>query len=88
MTVGNLKPYPKTADWHAPQHMDEPLCSADQWRTRDRMVVLYVSEMEDRHLRHCIRFASTKPQHRSRLGELLAEAERRKNPAKAGASAG
>ena len=35
--------------------------------------ILYISEMEDRHLGHCIRFASTKPQHRSRLEALLAE---------------
>ncbi len=77
MKGGNIKPYPKDADWHMPQHMDEPLCSADQWRTRNRMEVTYISEMEDRHLGHCIRFASTKPQHRSRLGELLAEQARR-----------
>jgi hypothetical protein len=29
--------------------------------------------MTDSHLGHCIRFASTKPQHRSRLTALLAE---------------
>lgn len=69
----NFLPDPKERDWHAQRHEDEPRCSADQWRQRDRSQILYISEMEDRHLGHCIRFASTKPQHRSRLAGLLAE---------------
>jgi hypothetical protein len=55
----------------------EPRCAADQWRQRDRSKILYISEMSDQHLGHCIRFATTKPQHKSRLGELLAERKRR-----------
>jgi hypothetical protein len=60
-------------DWHAQRSPSEPRCGADQWRTRDREVIAYMHEMEDRHLGHCIRFASTKPQHASRLSSLLAE---------------
>lgn len=71
--VSNNLPMPKAVDWHAQRSDDEPRCSADQWRTKDRHIVTYFSEMEDRHLGHCIRFASTKPQHRSRLAGLLAE---------------
>jgi len=69
----NFLPDPKERDWHAQRDDGEPRCSADQWRQRDRQQILYISEMEDRHLGHCIRFASTKPQHRSRLSALLAE---------------
>lgn len=73
MTVSNHLPDPKERDWHAQRGDDEPRCSADQWRERERTRVLFISEMSDRHLGHCIRFASTKPQHRSRLSGLLAE---------------
>jgi hypothetical protein len=66
-------------DWHAQRTTSEPRCGADQWRTKDREVVMYMHEMEDRHLGHCIRFASTKPQHASRLAALLAERSRREN---------
>jgi hypothetical protein len=76
--VSNFLPTPKERDWHASRSDAEPRCSADQWRTKDRKVVTYFSEMVDRHLHHCIRFASTKPQHASRLAGLLAEAEARK----------
>lgn len=69
----NNLPTPKEADWHAQRSDDEPRCSADQWRERERSRVLFISEMTDGHLGHCIRFASTKPQHRSRLAALLAE---------------
>jgi hypothetical protein len=71
--VSNHLPTPSAKDWHAPRNDREPRCSADQWRTRDRYEVLFISEMTDSHLGHCIRFASTKPQHRSRLAGLLAE---------------
>jgi len=64
-------------DWHAARTTEEPRCGADQWRTKDRSEVTYMHEMSDRHLGHCIRFASTKQQHRSRLASLLAERERR-----------
>lgn len=64
-------------DWHAQRTTTEPRCGADQWRTKDRDVVMYMHEMEDRHLGHCIRFASTRRQHRSRLTSLLAERARR-----------
>ena len=64
-------------DWHVHWNETEPKCGADQWRTRDRDVVMYMHEMEDRHLGHCIRFASTKSQHASRLASLLAERARR-----------
>lgn len=78
--VSNNLPTPSARDWHAPRNHTEPRCSADQWRTRDRSEVLFISEMTDSHLGHCIRFASTKEQHRSRLAGLLAE---RANRAKA-----
>ncbi len=64
---------PKERDWHAQRGKNEPRAAADQWRTRDRNVVMFMSEMSDSHLGHCIRFASTKAQHRSRLNALLAE---------------
>lgn len=65
------------ADWHAQRHDAEPRCGADQWRTRDRSEILYMHEMHDRHLGHCIRFAMTKRQHASRLASLLAERAKR-----------
>lgn len=68
---------PREKDWHSPRTDDEPRCAADQWRTRDRAEVLFISELADSHLGHCIRFASTKPQHRSRLTGLLEERRRR-----------
>lgn len=64
-------------DWHAARSTTEPRCGADQWRTRDRSEVLYMHEMADSHLGHCIRFASIKSQHASRLASLLAERRRR-----------
>lgn len=73
----NHLPTPKAQDWHTQRHEDEPRCAADQWRTRKRSEILFISEMSDRHLGHCIRFASTKPQHRSRLTSLLAECDAR-----------
>lgn len=63
----------KHTDWHAQRHNGEPRCGKDQWRTRDRSVIAYMHEMHDRHLEHCIRFASTRPQHASRLDSLLHE---------------
>ncbi len=71
--IANNLPDPSEKDWHSQRSNVECRCSADQWRTRDRDEVLFISEMSDRHLGHCIRFASTKPQHRSRLSALLAE---------------
>lgn len=68
---------PRERDWHAQRDRAEPRCGTAQWRTRDRMVVMDMTDMEDRHLGHCIRFASTKPQHASRLAGLLAERQRR-----------
>lgn len=65
-------------DWHVARDEAEPRCGADQWRTRDREVLLYMHEMPDEHLQHCIRFASTKPQHASRLASLLAEQTQRR----------
>lgn len=71
--VANNLPDPKERDWHAQRSEDEPRCSADQWRERERSRVLFISEMSDRHLGHCIRYAYTKPQHRSKLRALLDE---------------
>jgi hypothetical protein len=65
-------------DWHANRSNSEPRCGADQWRTRDRSVVMYMHEMTDKHLGHCIRFSETKRQHTSRLASLLAEDARRR----------
>lgn len=73
----NHHPTPEDGDWHAPRDEFEPRCSADQWRTRDRNTVIFISEMPDSHLGHCVRFASTKPQHRTRLAALLAESFKR-----------
>jgi hypothetical protein len=60
-------------DWHAQRRATEPRCGQDQWRTKDRNVIFYMHEMTDSHLGHCIRFASTLVQHRSRLAALLRE---------------
>ena len=75
----NKTPDPKDKDWHAQRSEGECRCAADQWRTRNRDEVMYISEMTDNHLGHCIRFASTKRQHRSRLPALLAERIKRNN---------
>jgi hypothetical protein len=77
LPLPGLMPITIEPDWHAQRDPSEPRCGANQWRTRDRMVVMDMTDMEDRHLGHCIRFASTKPQHASRLAGLLAERQRR-----------
>lgn len=64
-------------DWHTQRHEGEPICQLGMWRTRDRMKVLYVEELSDQHLAHCIRFARTKSQHALKLGELVEELNRR-----------
>jgi hypothetical protein len=75
--MGNHFPEKREVDWHFQRNEQEPRCSADQWRTRQRDEVLFISEMSDQHLGHCIRFASTKKQHASRLSFLLEEKARR-----------
>jgi hypothetical protein len=80
VATANLDPHRRprsTRDWHTARTPAEPRCGADQWRTRDRQVIVYMREMTPSHLRHCIRFASTKPQHASRLASLLDEQLRR-----------
>jgi len=80
MALANLYPHRVPTghrDWHTQRTPSESRCGADQWRTRAREVIVYMHEMEDRHLGNCIRFASTKPQHASRLSSLLAERARR-----------
>lgn len=79
VTQANHKPEPSVNDWHRQKYASEPRCSALQWRTRDRSIILFISEMTDKHLGHCIRFASTKKQHHSRLAELLRERSNRVN---------
>ncbi len=76
---GGNRPSGVVADWHGQRTTNEPRCGADQWRARDREEILYMHEMTDSHLRHCIRFAKTKPQHASRLPSLLKEQNRRKH---------
>jgi len=71
--ASNHLPDPTARDWHAQRNEAEPRCAADQWRQRDRSTILFISEMSDRHISHCVRFASTKPQHQSRLSALLSE---------------
>jgi hypothetical protein len=66
-----------TLDWHHPRSKSEPPCGANQWRTKDRSVVLNMCDMSDRHLGHCIRFATENPHHASKIAALLAERERR-----------
>lgn len=73
----NHLPDPPESDWHTARDETEPRCAADQWRTRKRSEILFISEMSNYHLKHCIRFASTKPQHKSRLSALLSEQYRR-----------
>lgn len=34
--IANRLPDPKARDWHAQRSDDEPRCSADQWRERER----------------------------------------------------
>lgn len=77
--AANHLPDPKSNDWHAQRSPEEPRCAADQWRTRDRNEVLFISEMTDSHLGHCIQFAATKKQHRSRLSQLIKERASRGN---------
>lgn len=66
-------------DWHRRRGSDEPPCGPAQWRTRDRMEVIDMTAMDDDHLGHAIRFASTKPQHASKLSALVAERDRRRD---------
>lgn len=73
----NKVPDPKCTDWHSSRNPFEPSCSAEQWRTRDRNIVMYFNEMTDSHLRYSIQFARTRPQHKSRLSGLLLEQRRR-----------
>ena len=65
------------ADWHEVRYLYDPYCAGDQWRTQNRMVVVNIRDMTDRHLGHCLRFALTKPAHRSRMQALLNENARR-----------
>jgi hypothetical protein len=65
-------------DWHRRRDQSEPDCAGHQWRTRDRYVVVDMTDMDDNHLGHAIRFASTKPQHSSRLAALVNERARRR----------
>ena len=65
-------------DWHKKWDDKEPDCAASQWRREDRFNVIDMAHMDDGHLGHAIRFATTKAQHASRLGGLLAERERRR----------
>lgn len=63
-------------DWHVALP-GEPPCGKDEWRTKDRMVVLPIRDMADQHLMHAIRFATEKRAHRWKHRELVAEWERR-----------
>jgi hypothetical protein len=63
----------KIRDWHIKWQPDEPLCRKRQWRKRDRYDVINMRDMDDKHLGHAIRFATTKAAHTSRLSALLAE---------------
>lgn len=68
----------KVKSWHARRSRSEPACGDSQWRSRDRLRVIEISSMQTSHLMNCIRFAKTKEQHRSKLGALVAELNRRK----------
>ncbi len=67
------KPSRAVPDWHKRGEMQEPPCANNQWRTKDRYHVMNMSDMDDEHLGHSIRFATTRQQHGSRLAGLLAE---------------
>jgi hypothetical protein len=60
-------------DWHERRSSEEPPCAAHQWRTRDRMVVIDIEDMDITHLNQCIMFATHRKQHASRLFVLLEE---------------
>jgi len=63
----------KKRDWHKKWEKSDPECGPQQWRCRDRNEVINISDMTDSHLKHAIRFASTKSQHSSRMTALSAE---------------
>lgn len=63
-------------NWH--DHLPgEPLCEIDEWRTKDRQKVIKISSMDLDHLVHCVRFATTKQHHGSKLPVLLEELRKR-----------
>lgn len=62
--------------WHAALP-GEPPCGDDEWRQRDRRSVIKIASMETSHLIHCIRFASMKKHHRSKLPALQLELGKR-----------
>lgn len=63
-------------DWHAPLP-GEPPCGPDEWRQRDRRSVIKIASMDLDHLVHCLRFASHKRHHASKLDVLQAELRKR-----------
>ena len=71
----------KNNNWHAPFNVpgmpDEVPCGEDEWRTIKRNRVVKMRDMDDRHLNHAIRFATTKPHHACKLEALLHELVRR-----------
>jgi hypothetical protein len=78
--TANLDPHRRpqsTRDWHLARTPEEPRCGADQWRTWDRQVVIYMHEISHFELDCCISRATNQPQHSSRLASLLDERLRR-----------
>ena len=59
--------------WHRKHKADEPKCGPHEWRSKDRYKVIKIADMSDDHLNNCIRFASKKGQHSSKLSALLNE---------------
>lgn len=59
----------------------EPPCGPQEWRTKNRQLVLKMCEMQGSHLEHCFRFADSKSQHGSRRQELMKEIRRRRKMA-------
>lgn len=68
---------PVRESWHAALP-GEPPCGDDEWRKKDRHTVIKIASMETSHLLHCVRFASVKKNHRSKLAALLAELAKRR----------
>ena len=65
-------------DWHDQRTHDEPECGPQEWRTRDRAVVIHVTKMSDGHLKNAWLFSERFRQHASRRRVLLEEISRRR----------
>ena len=64
-------------NWHSTVSALDADCGDNQWRTRDREVVIDIRALHDTHLLRCIYLASRKKNHSTKLIALLDEQLRR-----------